>query len=462
MTSSATEPAKPQNPLTPSALGAYAAPQFALAALYFPVFALLVPYYNQGLGLPLVALGAIIVGVRLFDAVTDPVMGALSDATKSALGRRKIWLLAATPFVCLAVWMAFVPPKDAGLVYFGVWLTALSLSWTVAITPYLAWGGEIAQDYAGRARVAGWREATALIGTLAAVILFSSAGEDPGEGLRRVALMVLVALPIGAALAVVAAPSPPARAAAQAPLRLAAWSQAWREIRSNEAFRCFLGSHIANSAANGLPPVLFFFFVQDVLGAGQDTFGVAFVLYLAAAVLGAPVWTWAAGRGSKHRVWGWAMLYAMAVFAFVPFLGEGDVTAFLVISVLTGFAYGADLALPPAIQADCVDADTALSGVDRTGVYFALLSVVLKGASALAGGAALIVLGWAGFSAGEENTAGALLVVAILYAVVPIILKGIAVVRIWRFPINAERQAELRRTIDAASLRQAEAGKTGQ
>ena len=443
--------------LSLAAVLGYAAPQFALAALYFPVFALLAPFYDQALGLPLAALGGVLVAVRLLDAVTDPLMGAVSDATRSRFGRRKIWLLVATPFVCLSVWMAFVPPPDAGILYFAVWIAALSLAWTVAITPYLAWGGEIAQDYAGRARVTGWREAMTVLGTLAAVTLFASAGDDAAQGMRRVALMVLICLPIGAALAMVLAPSPRARGQAAAPVSLSAWRKAVAEVRANAAFRSFMGAHIANSAAIGLPPVLVFYFVQDVLGAGADAFGVAFTLYLAAALLGAPVWTALATRGAKHRVWGWAMLYAMGVFAFAPLLGEGDETAFFVISVLTGFAYGADLALPPAIQADVVDADTASTGVDRCGVYFALLSVVLKGASGLAGGAALILLGLAGFEAGAENAPGALLTVSLLYAAAPILLKGVAVALIWNFPIDAAKQAELRRVIDAAKQDQAEA-----
>jgi GPH family glycoside/pentoside/hexuronide:cation symporter len=119
--------------------------------------------------------------------------------------------------------------------------------------------------------------------------------------------------------------------------------------------------------------------------------------------------------------------------------------------VLTGLALGADLALPPAIQADVVDHDTAATGEQRTGLFFALWSVATKAALALAGGAALIALDLAGFAPGGENDAAALTALALLYAAAPVVLKLAAVAMMWRFPIDREEQARLRARIEAAA-----------
>ena len=91
------------------------------------------------------------------------------------------------------------------------------------------------------------------------------------------------------------------------------------------------------------------------------------------------------------------MLYNIAIFAGVFLLGTGDVAAFAAICVLAGAALGADLSLPTAMQADLVDLDTATSGAQRTGAFFALWSLAQKFALAGAGGAALIILGAIGF-----------------------------------------------------------------
>ncbi|MEL6979662.1 MAG: MFS transporter, partial [Pseudomonadota bacterium] len=169
-----------------------------------------------------------------------------------------------------------------------------------------------------------------------------------------------------------------------------------------------------------------------------------------------PFWSVLSRRLSKHRLWGVAMLYSMVFFALVPLLGEGDIAWFYAISVLTGLAYGADLVLPPAIQADVVDVDAAESGTERTGVYFALWSVILKGASGLAGGAGAIALGLVGFESGAENSGFALSALVFLYAGAPIILKGLAVAVIWRFPIDAAAQDALRETIEARAAARGE------
>jgi Na+/melibiose symporter-like transporter len=145
------------------------------------------------------------------------------------------------------------------------------------------------------------------------------------------------------------------------------------------------------------------------------------------------------------------MLYACVVFAAALLLREGDLLAFGVICVLSGAALGADLSLPTAIQADVVDLDTARSGDQRTGAFFALWSLAQKFALAGSGGAALIVLGWIGFSAGGANTPSALTGLSLLYALAPIVLKLGAVALMWNFPLGAEAQRDLRRRIESGA-----------
>ena len=158
--------------------------------------------------------------------------------------------------------------------------------------------------------------------------------------------------------------------------------------------------------------------------------------YFLAAILAVPFWSWLAARISKHRAWGGAMLYACLIFGWALTLNEGDTIAFLIISVLTGLAFGADLALPPSIQADVVELDTRRTGAARAGLFFAIWQVVTKAALAISSGLALIVLGMVGFEAGGDNSEGALLTLSILYAGVPIVLKLVAVALMWGFPLD--------------------------
>ncbi len=179
--------------------------------------------------------------------------------------------------------------------------------------------------------------------------------------------------------------------------------------------------------------------------------GPLLIVYFVAAVLAAPLRPWLVRRHAKHRIWCWAMLYACVVFAAALLLRQGDLVAFGIICVLSGAALGADLSLPTAIQADVVDLDTTRSGDQRTGAFFAVWSLAQKFALAGIGGAALIVLGWIGFSVSGENSPSALTGLSLLYAMAPIVLKLGAVALMWNFPLCAEAQRDLRRRIEGGA-----------
>ncbi|MEM7743924.1 MAG: MFS transporter [Pseudomonadota bacterium] len=413
---------------------AYALPAFALAVLYLPLFTYVTPYY-ESIGVDVAALGAVWIAIRMFDAVSDPAIGWISDRTPERWGRRRVWLVLSVPVILLGTWQAFVPPEGAGLAHAAFWLFIVTLGWTMAQTPYAAWGAEIAPDYTGRTRVTAWRESVVLVGTLAATVLYFQAGEG-GAGLRALALCVMVALPIGVLVALWRVPD---RAVSARKISVA---DGWEAMKANAPFRCLLAAWFVNGAANGLPVTLFLFFVADYLMAGDEMLGgvpvaaASLLSYFLAAILAVPFWSWLAGRTSKHRAWGVAMLWACAIFAWALTLGPGDAVQFLAISILTGLAFGADLSLPPAIQADVVELDTRRTGAARAGLFFAIWQVVTKAALALSSGLALIVLGFAGFSGGADNEPFTLGVLVWLYAGVPIALKLWAVWLMWDFPLD--------------------------
>jgi len=418
---------------------AYALPAFALAVLYLPLFSYVTPFYVVERGVDVGALGLAWIVIRLFDAISDPAIGWLSDRTPSRYGRRRIWLVLAVPVILVGTIQVFAPPGGAGLWHAIFWLFVLTLGWTMAQTPYAAWGAELAPDYVGRTRVAAWREGVVLIGTLAATVLYFRAGEG-GAGLHALAICILVALPVGVALAVWGAPD---RERRRVPLTI---TDGWRALSGNAPFRRLIAAWFVNGAANGLPVTLFLFFVADRLQAGSASFDVAgeavpvagacLLAYFAAAILAVPFWNWLARRLSKHRAWGVAMIWASANFVWALTLGPGDTAQFLAISILTGLAFGADLLLPPAIQADVVELDSRRTGAARAGLFFAIWQVVTKAALALSSGTALIVLGWVGFRSGVDNAAQTLWTLTILYAGVPIALKLLAVRLMWNFPLD--------------------------
>jgi len=436
--------------LSPLRLLAFGGPALPLAALTLPVFVFLPAHYAT-LGLSLGTIGWVLLLSRLWDGVTDPLVGWLSDRTGGRLGRRRPWVLAGTPLVCLAVWFLLVPSPGAGAAYLLGWSFALYLGWTMVIVPLTAWGAELSGDYDERTRISGWLNGLAVLGTVVAMVLPVVAGtadqgtSDQGGALYVIALFTLAALPLTIAFLLAFVPEP--KFSATAPVGFADGA---RIMRANAPFRRLVLAYVLNGLANGLPAQLFLFFVQHVLGeAGMA--GPLLVAYFISGIAAVPLWLWLSKRFGKHRVWSWAMLWACAWFATVPLLEPGDGTLFLAVCLLTGAALGADLVLPAAMQADVVDEDTVRTGTPRTGLYFALWGLATKLALALAA-LGLPLAEAAGFSAGGPNDARALWALTLLYSLVPIGFKLAAIALMRGYEITPERQAENRRLIEARAL----------
>lgn len=428
---------------------AYGAPALPLAALTLPVYIFLPPFYAQDLGLGLTLVGTILLLARLWDAVTDPIVGFLSDRIRGRHGRRRPWIVAAMPLTLCSVYFLLIPGPQAGGSYLLIWSLALYLGWTMMILPLSAWGAELSSDYNERTRIGAYREGLVVLGTLAALSVPLAVGtaDRAGETLRVIAWSTLILLPLSVLLLVAFVPEPEAP-----PPRRLSMRRGYAILVGNRPFRRLLLAYLLNGVANGLPASLFLLFVQHVLQE-TDRAGLLLFTYFLCGVVAVPLWVRLSFRIGKHRAWIVAMLFNSAIFAFVPLLGPADFWPFFAICVLTGFCLGADLTLPSSMQADVVDQDTLRTGVQRTGLYFALWGMVTKLALALAVGIAFPLLDLAGFKGDVTGQGSGLWALTALYGLAPVAFKLAAIAIMWNYPIGAEMQAETRRRIDARSAR---------
>lgn len=393
-------------------LAAYAAPALPLAALAVPLYIYLPTLYAETLGLGLTLVGTLLLLARIFDALTDPLVGVLADR----FPRRKPWVLGAVPLVGAAVWALFFPPEGAGAAYLLGWSLALYLGWTALQVPYLAWGTDLSQAYHGRTRIAGAREAALLIGTLTATILPAALGLSGLAAVNALGVMILALLVPAVLLACWRLPEKKQNAAPK-PAR----KEAIRLLVTNRPFRLLLAAYLLNGIANGLPATLFLSFVGDRLGAPEAT-GPALALYFVSGLAGVPLWLWLSRRWGKHRAWRAGLLLSCAAFLPAPFLGLGDAPIFFFLAATTGLMMGADLILPPAMQADVIEADALAGGGERAGLYFALWGMATKASLALAVGLAFPLLDWAGFVPGTTGSPGGWALAA-LYGGAPLVFK---------------------------------------
>lgn len=417
----------------------YSLPALALAIPTLPAHVLVPTYYAQSLGLGLAATGTAIFVARVIDVLADPIAGLASDRA----GRRKPFIAGGAVIAAIALYAVFSPPADPGPLYLGFWYALLYIGWSLVMVAYTAWGAELSTDYAERSQITSWREGAGLIGiSIAATLpaLLQQLDWQQGAAMQATALMAICLGVPTLFLALHFVPEGRRR-----PQIVGQWQLA---VADNPPFRRLLAAWFINGVANGLPAGLFPLFVTLRLGADAQQTGLVLLIYFAAALASLPCWLWLLRRIDKHRLWSVAMAVAILAFLVVPLLPHGAVIAFACICVVTGFALGADLALPPAIQADVVDFDRWRHGTERAGLYFALSNMSAKLSGAIALGLAFPLLAFLGLDINAAaSAAGDTLALAVIYAWVPCVFKAIAAAMMWSFPLDRKTQASIAQEI---------------
>ncbi|MEM9733467.1 MAG: MFS transporter [Pseudomonadota bacterium] len=433
--------------LSNTRLALYALPAIPLAALTLPLYSFIPVFYAEALGVSLASMGFVLFFVRLIDAVNDPFIGWASDKFRPSFGRRRTWFACAIPLLMLGVYKLFWPSPDAGVAYVGLWTLVLSIGYTCAILPYTAWGAELQTTYRGRARVAAWREGLILIGTLLAITVpFAIGWEDANQlhGFAVLGIIVVVLLPVFGAVTLFTTAEPKEHTREPVSFR-----DGLKHLRNNKPFQRLLTAFFLNGFANSIAATLFLLYCAQRLNMEAERGLFIFVFFLC-GIAGVPFWNFVAGKSSKHRAWCIAMVFAVIVFSVTPFLPEKAYWSYMAVCVLTGFTLGADIAQPAAIQADVIDIDTAESGEQRSGTYFALWSLATKMSLALTAVIILPVLEWAGFSADNAaaSTATGITLLGFLYGWGPIAMKIPALLLMWNFPISEQDVEALRKRIE--------------
>ena len=438
--------ASPRLPLW--SLLVYGLPAIALAIPTIPVYVQLPSYYATEIGLSLSAVGGAMLAARLLDVVTDPLIGLLSDGRPTRFGRRKPWIAAGALLGGYAMMQLFLPPAGASAFYLLIWASLLYLGWTLVAIPYAAWGSELSIDYHERARITSVREAASLFGVLAAGAMLAAGPQFDWSLSQSQASVGIAAILIGAPALALLLWLVPESGAADGARSKSGLGAVLAGLQHNRPFLRLIAAWFLNGLANGLPAALFPLYLRHGLRVSDQLQGALIFAYFAAGIAAIPLWLRLSRRIGKHRTWCAAMLLCCAAFVVVPFIAPGQWPVFLAVCLVTGAALGADLALPPAMQADLVDYDAWKFGRPRAGMLFALWSMASKLALAGAVGFAFPALDWLGFDANATaNPPQALLGLVVIYALIPVVIKLTTVALVWGHPLTARRHTAIRRRL---------------
>lgn len=443
-----------------------------LAMVALPIYVYVPQFYAQRSGLTLATIGAALLAARLLAAFIDPALGWWIERGRAAYGRYVLLSLAPLLLGFGALFHPLALDGAAALGWFFLSLLLVYFGFSMATIAHQSWGAALTQQAGVRARVTAVREACGLVGVMLAAGLSAAFGYDV------LSLVFAATLLAGAACLLTQAPraqasavaikseattmpmqkstltavaptampiSMPTPTTAYAPIAaaLAPTTPTLRRTSIDRAklasllapfrvprFRALFAVLIVNGVAAAIPATLFLFFAQDRLRLGAYA-GAFLIVYFACAAASMAAWAALAQRIGEARAWLAAMLLAALVFVWSAALGPGDATAYGVICALSGWALGADLALPPALLAGVI-AQAGDSGKSEA-AYFGWWNWGVQMNLALAAGIALPLLEWLGYTPGTRHGVAAL---SAAYALLPCALKLLAALMLWRAPLR--------------------------
>ncbi|MGB0630687.1 MAG: MFS transporter [Alphaproteobacteria bacterium] len=414
-----------------SQLVLYGALALPLSFAGLPLYLHAPDFYATALLQPIAVLGAVLLALRVVDAVQDPLIGSLSDRYSSY--RLEI-ILGGAALLLVGFAGLFNPalsplPDGSVLVWFAVCVFLCTSGFSIVTINYQALGGLWKVPSGDRTKVTGIREAFGLLGILTASILPAvlQARYDPSRSFSLLSLALIPVFVLGVWLFCRwyrrrmpdAATDRPVGAVA-APGLIALLRDPWA--------RRFYGVFFVSSLASAIPAVLVLFYIRDRLNAEPYT-GLFLVIYFLSGAVFLPLWGRIAARTGKAKAWAISMVLAVVTFLWAFTLSGGDILPFAIICVLSGSALGADLAIPPAIVADRID---VANDRQRAARYFAANAFCAKSAFALATGLSLPALGLLGYQPGQPMEAGVGLSLAVVYALIPCLIKIASAVWLFR------------------------------
>jgi len=422
---------------------AYAAPAFALAVVGIPVYIYIPKFYTDVVGVPIGIIGSLLLAARLFDAITDPALGFLSDRTSTPFGRRRPYIASGSVFLALSLYLLFNPPAASAVfdtLWFGFCIFFLFLFWTAVVVPFESLGPELTFDYHERTTLFSMRDGAMLAGTLTAasapVLVGSVLGLPAGPEGERIKFFwisvvyapFLVLCCWWCVLALRERPLP------KAPIK-EPFFQGFRTVIGNRPFVLLLASYTVAAFGSNLPATLILYYVEYVLESSQADLFLA--VYFITGIVFLPGWVLLARKLGKKWTWISSIAINTGAFMGVFFLGPGDARLYGILVFVSGIGLGATIALPSAMQADVIDYDELLTGERREGRYIGLWSISKKLAAALGVGISLSTLATAGYVPNVEQTETVRFALRVLYALAPSLLNLIALVMVLFYPINS-------------------------
>ena len=410
---------------------------------------LVLSFLTNYLSVPVGIAGLLTTSILIFDIITDPIVGYLSDRTNSRWGRRAPWMAFGAVLLSGGIIGLFGVPQSLSLngtiIWVGSFFGLATVGFTMVAIPYGATAGEMTHDPKERSTMMGFRMAFASVGILVggAVIPQLAGGTREGHFTAAIYIAPIIIISIWASL----------WSTRRAPRVLSPSKQrfisTWRLVLKNRPFVilvCLYGVMTLAIAliTAGLPfaaMYLIFDSGNSILSPASNTLGILsllFACFVFGSILSQAFWVWMSARFGKVSalIFG-LMIYIILLFAIFLSLPSVDIILIAILFIIAGMTNGAYQQIPWAIYPDLMDITRSESGNAIEGAFSAVWLFGQKVANAIAPlilSIILAIFGWRESGDGYTNQLPeALGALQNSITIVPALILAIAIVGLFYF-----------------------------
>jgi GPH family glycoside/pentoside/hexuronide:cation symporter len=408
---------------------------------------------------PRIAAAAIFVG-RSWDYINDPLIGHISDRTRTRWGRRRPFLLfGPLPFALAFAMLWWRPPWESTLalaVYYAAAYVVFDAAATFVYMPYFALTPELTLDYDERTALTSYRMFFSILGSLVAfTVPLMIVGSFTPENAPRVLRMGLL-FGIASALPLLLTFFGTRERQEYMKQEQPSLRQSLRAARMNRPFVFGLVIFLLTWVSVSVLESTLLYFVKYVVQREPQSDLIMAVIFVT-AIFALPFWEWASRRWSKR----WAYIGGIAFWAAVQIVmitltPSTGMPLILFLCVLAGVGVGAAHVIPWSIIPDAIEWDELQTGERHEGMFYSLITLMQKVASSIAIPLVLLLLDVTGYTPNAaQQPASALWGIRIVIGPIPAALLCGGILFAFLYPLSRELHAQVvqelesRRTVDS-------------
>ena len=431
-------------------------------------------FYTDVFGLPAAMVGTMFLVTRIWDSLSDPVMGAIADRTTTRWGKFRPYILwGAVPFGIIGVLTFTTPSLDmtGKIIYAYVTYSLMMGIYTIVNVPYASLLGVMSPNPKDRNTLATFRMSFAYIGSFIALLLFmpvvnlfsgnssnivdQQRGWTMGVGVIAVICVILFVLTFSLTRERVKPINEN-----QAKLK-----EDLRDLAKNKPWWILLGAGIAalvfNSIRDGATVYYFKYFIVEESFTNISLFGFSFVLsglYLAigqaanivGVVLAAPI----SNRIGKKNTYLGAMVIATFLSVIFFWFSKDQLALIFVFQILISICAGSIFPLLWSMYADCTDYSELQTGNRATGLIFSSSSMSQKFGWAIGSALTGWLLAYYGFQANQVQSAETLNGIKMFMSILPAVGTVLSVIFISMYPLSEKKMEKIVSQLEARRVRQ--------